>query len=187
MKESLLNVPKRLQSERLLLRPLWENEGPLLYQLIRRNRSRLKVYFPNTVPANSSAPQSEVFIRQKLSEWMLQNEYCFGIWTPDEEQLIGFIRLFRIEWNIPRAELGYFLDKKYAGQGLMTEAVQTISQFAFQHLDILKLQIYTSLKNVASQKVALKAGFEAEALLQSHFRQGDGKIIDVKVFCCLGK
>jgi ribosomal-protein-alanine N-acetyltransferase len=67
------------------------------------------------------------------------------------------------------AELSYFLKKDYWGQGLMTEAVRTLVYLAFYEFGMRELTIVTHEENVASQRVARKAGF----VQINHYRGSD--------------
>jgi len=75
-------------------------------------------------------------------------------------------------WFVARgreAELGYFLHKDFWGKGLMTEAVKEITFLAFQEFQLKQVRIITHVENVASQKVALHAGYS----LKRQFKGSD--------------
>ena len=55
-----------------------------------------------------------------------------------------------------KASLGYWLGKKYWGQGIMTEAVKILCDYAFNELGKLKLYIDALEDNIGSRKVAEK-------------------------------
>jgi ribosomal-protein-alanine N-acetyltransferase len=57
------------------------------------------------------------------------------------------------------AELGYRMAEHAAGRGLATESVREVCRIAFSQLQIHTVRAATSLTNVASQRVLLKAGF----------------------------
>ncbi|OWP22386.1 GNAT family N-acetyltransferase [Microbacterium sp. AISO3] len=55
--------------------------------------------------------------------------------------------------------LGYWIDRSYAGRGLMTAAVNEISLLAADELQLHRIQAGTLVDNVASQTVLRKCGF----------------------------
>ncbi|POX66594.1 GNAT family N-acetyltransferase [Microbacterium sp. Ru50] len=55
--------------------------------------------------------------------------------------------------------LGYWIDQRYAGRGLMTAAVNEISRLATNELQLHRIQAGTLVDNVASQTVLKKCGF----------------------------
>ena len=56
-------------------------------------------------------------------------------------------------------EIGYGMDKKYEGQGLMTEAVSAAVRWAITQKGIERIEAETEESNAASRRVLEKAGF----------------------------
>ena len=80
-------------------------------------------------------------------------------------------------------DIGYWLNKKYWGQGIMTEAVKNISNYAFDELGKTKLTIRMLEENIGSKRVAEKSGFEFEWLAKKEvFKDGE-----YKNFACYSK
>lgn len=181
MQEHLLTVDTALLTKRVVVRRFRENDGEQLYDLIQTNRGYLEDSFPSTVNDNSSKEKSEWFVRVRIAKWLLQEEYCFGVWDNDSAKLIGFIRLFRIDWNIPKAEIGFFVDRDFSSKGIMTEVLLAIVPFAFQQLKLEKITLRTAMDNYASQRLARKCGFRREGDLRADFKKTSGEIIDVMV------
>jgi ribosomal-protein-serine acetyltransferase len=48
--------------------------------------------------------------------------------------LIGIIFIKNINWRIPEYELGYFIDKAYEGQGIMTKIIDKAFKYCFEKL-----------------------------------------------------
>ena len=57
-------------------------------------------------------------------------------------------------------EIGYALDEKFRGKGIATEAVQALSDWAFQDPGLHKLRAETPVDNVESQRVLEKNNFQ---------------------------
>lgn len=62
------------------------------------------------------------------------------------------------------AELGYFIDANEWGKGYATAATKELEQIAINKHKIKRLEIIANVKNIASQKVALKCGYEQECI-----------------------
>jgi len=62
-------------------------------------------------------------------------------------------------------KFAYWIAKKYWGQGITTEAVGLVSDFAFRKLGLKKLKIDFLEDNKGSARVAEKNGFKFEAKL----------------------
>lgn len=71
------------------------------------------------------------------------------------------------------AELGYWLAKPYWGQGLMTAAVTVFCRYAFEVLQVHKLEAKVFDENAASGRVLEKCGFKLEGYIREHaYRRG---------------
>ena len=58
-------------------------------------------------------------------------------------------------------EIGYGILPEFQGRGYATEAVKTVTQWAFSQPDVRCITAETEANNAASQKVLAKAGFTA--------------------------
>lgn len=72
-----------------------------------------------------------------------------------------------------------------AGQGMATEAVAAIADFAFTELAAERLEIWCDVKNERSAAVAQRAGFTLEARLQRNRRNLSGELSDSLCFVLL--
>lgn len=67
------------------------------------------------------------------------------------------------------ADLSYQIDKEYWNKGYMTEAVSAVLRFAWDRLELHRVQATVHPENIASLRVLTKNGFRQEGLL----RQGN--------------
>lgn len=58
------------------------------------------------------------------------------------------------------AEIGYMIDANEQGKGYATEALKTLSQWAFQHEEVAVVKVQTAHDNIASIKILEKNGFQ---------------------------
>ena len=140
-----------LETECLLLRPFTSADGQAFYQIVS-NPDNLAFIFPvKTSQEEAENLMVEMFMRTPLGKW--------AIIAKETQQLIGAISFERLNEQTRQAELGYFLHRDYWGQGFATEAVRTISFLALYQLGLTDISIIAHFENIASQKVAEKAGF----------------------------
>ncbi len=66
-------------------------------------------------------------------------------------------------------ELAYVVAPAARGRGLAGEAIHLLSRWAFRDLGLARLELRIEPTNTASQRVAVKAGFQREGLLRSAF------------------
>lgn len=62
-------------------------------------------------------------------------------------------------------EIGYGINPKYEGKGLMTEAVSAIVRWASEQPGVLFIEAETEPDNIASQRVLEKAGFISSGVI----------------------
>jgi RimJ/RimL family protein N-acetyltransferase len=75
------------------------------------------------------------------------------------------------------AEIGYFLGEPYWNLGIMTKAVNLISDFGFKTMDIVRIHAGIFSFNLASMRVLEKCGFKREAIFEKAIIK-EGKIYD---------
>jgi RimJ/RimL family protein N-acetyltransferase len=78
---------------------------------------------------------------------------------------IGFVPGHDVERY--SAEIGYWLSERYWGQGITTEALTLVTEYAFRRLNLLRLFALPFADNVASTRVLEKAGYAREGTLRS--------------------
>jgi len=80
-------------------------------------------------------------------------------------RFVGQITLAGIVWGSQRGgHLGYWVDRRYAGRGIMPTAVALVSDYAFTKLGIHRIEINIRPENVPSRRVVEKLGFRDEGI-----------------------
>jgi ribosomal-protein-alanine N-acetyltransferase len=96
---------------------------------------------------------------------------AFFMFERGHGRLVGGITLGNIRHGVSKsAQIGYWIGQPYAGQGLMTDAVKTLSRFAFGELTLHRIEAACIPENSRSIRVLEKAGFRREGLLRSYLR-----------------
>ena len=95
---------------------------------------------------------------------------------------VGSIGAFR-QGNIHlrSAELGYYLDERYWGNGIMTVAVRQLCEKVFNETDILRIYAEPFAYNIGSQRVLEKAGFSLEGILKNNAVK-NGRVLDMAMY-----
>jgi RimJ/RimL family protein N-acetyltransferase len=109
-------------------------------------------------------------------------EKAFAILDHASEELLGGIGVRAGEEGV--FELGYWVRAGARGRGVATRAVVLVARFAFAELGAARVQLVTDPDNVASQRVAEKAGFTREGTLRS-FLSFKGRRRDAGMFSLL--
>jgi RimJ/RimL family protein N-acetyltransferase len=93
--------------------------------------------------------------------------------------LIGFFDVKNIDWSIPKAELGCYIDEGFAAKGLTSELSQVFCHFCFEEYGFEKLFLRTHHTNIAAKRLAEKCGFTLEGTLRWDYRTTAGELIDL--------
>ena len=80
------------------------------------------------------------------------------------------------------ASIGYWLGRRHWGRGVMTEAVQTATQWAFDTWRVRRIWANVMDPNVASARVLEKAGYALEGRLRAAICDRRGMIHDELIY-----
>ena len=121
------------------------------------------------VPSPNTVENIETFIKSCHLSARKGTSYVFGITEPDVDEVIGTIAILGINEVHKKAEIGYWLAKKFRGRGIMFEAVSLILKFCFKELKLQRVQAATLPDNVFSQKLLKTCGFKYEGRHRNYF------------------
>ncbi len=82
------------------------------------------------------------------------------------ERLMGNCMLLPGREGLPGFEVGYAFEKPYWGTGVGTEITGAIAGYGFALPGVKSIYAITSMPNIASQRVLLKAGFQSAGTVQ---------------------
>jgi RimJ/RimL family protein N-acetyltransferase len=146
-------VLKIIETERLYLRELQIDDKMELMKVLSNPESM--EYYPNPFSGE------EV---EKWIQWNIENykKYQHGLWAvilKEREVLIGDcgITMQHIDGEtVP--EIGFHIIKEHCNRGFASEAALACKEYAFKVLNYPKIFSYTTVPNIASQKVAVNIG-----------------------------
>ena len=112
-----------------------------------------------------SMAEADEWIRSRAPLVAEGLEYSFAIVGTDG-RFLGGCGLNQINRIHRFANLGYWVRTSATRQGVATEAVRKVADFAFEHTDLVRLEIVCAVGNAASQRVAERAGAVREGVLR---------------------
>ena len=80
--------------------------------------------------------------------------------------------------------LGYWIGKSYARNGFMREAIEALVYYAFNSIDLSRIEAACLPDNLASRSVLEKSGFKYEGVAQSYL-QINGRWRNHVLYACL--
>lgn len=106
-----------------------------------------------------------------------KNTLLLGIFCRSSRLHIGNIKLGNINGYHQSAELGFLIgDKNYWGQGLASEAISLMCDFAFRSLKLKKLTAGCYEPNVGSARALIKCGFQKEGICLNQWKFGLNRV-----------
>ena len=116
-------------------------------------------------------------ISQIHADWKRRLILKWGIARRLDDQLIGSLTLFNLDFNHRRAEIGYALGREHWRQGYMNEALMALLKYAFEDLNLHRIEADVDPRNGASIRTLEKLGFQREGYLRERW-QVNGEIQD---------
>ncbi|MGE9755051.1 GNAT family N-acetyltransferase [Bacillus inaquosorum] len=174
MNPLLLDVPLQLETERLILRaPHQTGDGKVVNQAIRDSFNELKAWLPFTQEL-PTVEETEINLRNAHINFLKRESFRFLIFDKDSNNLIGITNLQRIDWAIPKCEIGYWVNTKFSGNGYMTEAVKKLANFGLNNIKFRRIEIRCESTNLKSRAIPEKLGFSFEGTLRNDDLSADG-------------
>lgn len=149
---------QQIITHRVVIRCYQASDAQLLKNAIDESLPELKLWMPWATDEPQTVEQKQLLVNRFAEDFKNGVDYNFAILNLAQTELLGSTGLHtRLE---PTArEIGYWIHSRHTGKGLATHVVQALTQVAFLHENIQRLEIRCHIQNIASEKVALKTGF----------------------------
>lgn len=145
-----------------------------LFDLIDRNRDHISEWlkFPSIT---LKTDDSKTFIERTRIRYAKDEGYWLGIW--DGNELVGSIGYLYIDQENKKTEIGYWLGKEYEGKGIITKSIKVLINYAFDELQLNKIEVGVARDNTRSRAIPEKLGFKREGELRD-YEYINGKFLD---------
>jgi ribosomal-protein-alanine N-acetyltransferase len=170
----------RLSGEKIELKVLTPEDTEEVLEYFLKNKDYLEPYEPEREREYYTLDAQNRYLVEGYRQFLNNESVQFGIYL--SKKLIGRIRISNIVLGVfKNAFIGYSIDEKYQGQGLMKEAVQVAIKFAFEDLGLHRIEAATLVDNIKSQRVLLSNGFKQIGISEKYLHI-NGKWRDHVVF-----
>ncbi len=158
-----------------MLRPWREGDEPALAEYA--NNRNVWINLNDTFPYPYTMEDAASWVKAQRDSDPSRN---FAIANADEA--IGAIGL-RLMDDVYRrfTEVGYWLGEPFWGQGIATEALRALTEYAFTTFSVVRLEAFVKEWNPASARVLEKCGFALEGRLRKRVTK-DGQTIDQSLY-----
>jgi RimJ/RimL family protein N-acetyltransferase len=181
----LIDVPERIETERLLIRCPRAGDGPALNAAVVASLEILGPWMPwaQTAP---TLDESEAYCRRNHARFLLREELVMLVFEKGADGpdglVLGATGLHRIDWAQRSFELGYWRRAGLDRLGIASESAQALVRMAFDVLGARRLEVRMDDRNEPSRKVAERAGFTFEGLLREDSTSPLGESRSTRVY-----
>ena len=165
-----------IKTKHFTLRPYRMSDAESLAKNINDKtiaRNTLTIPFPYTI--SDARGFLKMIMKKTRSKKPTTQVFAIEI----DGEIAGAIGIHHI--HVHKAEIGYWLARKYWGKGIMTRVVKEIVKYCFGNLGLSRIYAGTFPFNKASARVLEKNGFKFEGILRKNLKKGD-KLIDEYLF-----
>ncbi len=166
-----------IESSRLIMRVLDESDASSRYLSWMNNDKVLRFLEIRRSPPKSINDLSDYIKKINRS----RNALLLGIFIKDKMTHIGNIKLDPIDIYQGIADTGFIIgEEKYWGHGYATEAIISLTDYAFKTMNLKKIIAGCYEDNIGSKKSLLKSGFLPDKSYYSHIdlnERGNGFIL----------
>jgi RimJ/RimL family protein N-acetyltransferase len=119
-----------------------------------------------------SLDEAKGFIRITRSRWEEGTLFAFVITDAKSGSVLGGCSLSHIHPIYHLCNLGYWVRTSRRGEGIAVRATRLAARYAFEKIDLIRVEVVMAVGNRASQRVAEKAGAHYEGILHNRMVVG---------------
>lgn len=161
-----------IEARHVRLRPPLSGDFPQWSKLRGESRAFLTPWEPTWAPDELSRAAFRRRLQRYVAAEKAGSGHMFFVFDKKTEDLVGGCQLSNIRQGVAQsaASLGYWMGVKYAGKGLMTDAVTALVRYAFERLAFHRVEAACLPSNTASRRVLTKSGFTAEGTARKYLK-----------------
>ena len=167
-----------LLTERLAIRWLAAADAPALFAVLG---DPMVMRYWSTAPLATEQDASD-FVADVHRRFAARDLFQWGIARRDDDRVIGTCTLHRVSLDHRRGEVGYALGAAHWGRGYAAEALSALVAFAFDSLQLHRLEADVDPRNERSLRLLEGLGFQREGFLRERYHV-NGEVQDT---CMLG-
>ena len=177
MNKFLVDIPERIETERLYLRAYKAGDGPMYYAAGMRNREHLAEFESGNILMHLKDEEyAEAVVRELAADWMARNCFFIGIFEKAADEWAGQVYVAPTNWELPEFFIGYVADVDYEGKGYISEAVNGVLGMLFGELGAHRVKSDCNQNNIRSWRLLERCGFRREGHLRENRRNADGSL-----------
>lgn len=177
-------LPREIRTQRLLLRLPAVEDAEALNRAIAASQQELSQWMDWAVKPQS-LDQTRAFCRDSLTAWEAESALNALMVERSSGEVIGSSGYPRLDWTVPKFEIGYWCRTDKVGQGFVSEATWALAHYAFAELAANRVELRMDDRNRRSWAVAERLGFQLEGSLGNDVAAPDGTLRDTRIYAAL--
>jgi len=175
----------RLVDDRVTLRPPERGDWQEWSELRGESRRFLMPWEPSWSADSLTRTAFRRRLQRYVSDWRTDQGYSFFLFRRDDGALVGGLGLSNVRRGVAEtASLGYWIGERYARRGYMTAGLGLVLGFAFERLQLHRVEAACLPHNGPSRGLLLKTGFREEGYAREYLCI-DGRWQDHMLFAML--
>ena len=117
-----------------------------------------------------TAAEAMRFVTSRSASWTEGTGAAWAVTAAATGTVLGHVGLHELDAGLRLAMVGYWLLPRARGRGVMTQALDAVSAYGFEHLGVHRIELAHAVENEASCRVAGRAGYPYEGTLRQAMR-----------------
>jgi RimJ/RimL family protein N-acetyltransferase len=153
-----------LEGEGVRLRELRRLDSVPLHAMLATDRVSRYIAPPPATPSELAQ-----FIARMRRQRAQGRRICFGVIPRNADHPVGMFQVWRLDGTFDIAEWGFALGAPFWGSGVFMEAAQLVLRFAFETLEVKRLEARAACENGRGNGALRKIGATTEGILRQCF------------------
>lgn len=135
------------------------------------SRAFLTPWEPTWAQDETSRGSYRYKLRRYAEDARDDKAHALFVFREEDDALVGGVTVSNIRRGVAQmASIGYWAGQQFTGQGYITAAVRAVVRFAFEDLDLHRVEAACQPDNMASRRVLEKAGFSHEGAARGYLK-----------------
>lgn len=162
---------RRIDGEGVYLRAPEPRDYAEWAEVRDKSRNFLTPWEPTWAQDETSRGSYRYKLRRYVEDARDDKAHALFVFRDEDDALVGGVTLSNIRRGVAQTvSLGYWAGEMYAGRGYITAAVRAAVRYAFEDLDLHRVEAACQPDNIASRRVLEKAGFTQEGFAKAYLK-----------------
>jgi ribosomal-protein-serine acetyltransferase len=145
------------------LRLFQEKDADDIFAAVTANFEHLRPFL-HWVKPDYALETAKEFIAQNQKSSVERKSEAYGIFY--QSKFAGSVGFVKFQWDSRLAEIGYWLAKNFEGKGIITKSCKALISYAFDKLEMNRIEIRCATVNTKSRAIPERLGFQLEGVLR---------------------